>query len=302
MTIPDSIAYLSKKWELGNIRPLVEMSPTSNYAARAYSAPYKTDVVLKILIHDTKEPQALKLFNGNGCVKLLEYDAEYNGLLLENIMPGNTLSTLFPHDDARALEITAALIKKMQQADFSGHLHEFDTVEDWMAFLHTFQSKKIPQQLLEKAYELSQTLLSMPYKKTLLHGDLHHENILQCSDADQRNSDLSDVFFRAGSPGYTKTESWIIIDPKGVVGPVEFEVIRFMMNPIPALLQQSNHLEIIERRIEQLHKLFGFEKQRLRDWLFVQAVLSACWAEQGGGQEYCTYFLSFANIVEKNQI
>ena len=283
-TIPKSIAHLSQKWELSNLRPLIEISPTSNYVARAYSAPYKTDVVLKILIHDTKEQQALKLFNGNGCVKLLEYDAEYNGLLLENVTPGNTLNILLPHDDARALEITAALIKKMQSADFSGHLHEFDTVENWMAFLHTFQSKKIPQLLLEKAYNLSQELLSTPYKETLLHGDLHHENILQ----------------RFAHPELV--EGWIIIDPKGIIGPLEFEVIRFMMNPKPGLLEQPNISEITERRIDQFHMLFGFEKQRLRDWLFVQAILGACWAEHDDNTASFNYFFTLAEIVETIQI
>ena len=179
----------------------------------------------------------MKLFDGNGCVKLLAYDAAYNGLLLEDITPGNTLNILFPDDDAHALEITAALIKKMQRADFSGHMHEFETVEDWMDLLRTFQSAKIPQSILEKAYKLSQELLSTPYEKTLLHGDLHHENILQCAH------DPHDI------------ESWIIIDPKGVVGPVEFEVVRFLMNPVPALLQQSNCREIITKRIDELHRL-----------------------------------------------
>lgn len=73
-TIPESIAHLCQQWQLSNIRPLVAMSTTSNYVARAYSEPYGCDVVLKILIANTKEPQALRLFNGNGYVKLLEYD------------------------------------------------------------------------------------------------------------------------------------------------------------------------------------------------------------------------------------
>lgn len=284
-TIPESVAHLAEKWKLTNMRPLVPMSPTSNYVVRAYSALYNTDVILKIHAcggcSGSQEATALKLFNGNGVVKLLEYDAQYNGLLLEDITPGNTLSTLFPHDDARALEITIALIKKMQSADVSNHVHEFPTVEQWMEELRTFQSTKIPHALLQKAYRLSQALLSIPYKPTLLHGDLHHENILQSSN------DSTDV------------NAWIIIDPKGVIGPVEFEAIRFMMNPIPGLLEQPNVQDITEHRINQLHTLCGFEKQRLIDWLFVQAVLSACWAEQGGGQEFCNYFIRFAQIVEK---
>jgi streptomycin 6-kinase len=274
-TIPESIAHLSQKWQLTDIRPLVKISATSNYVARAYSALYGCDVVLKILIADTKEPQALQLFNGNGYVKLLEYYQEYNGLLLENITPGNTLSTLFPHDDARSLEIMASLIKKMEHTDISGHEKEFPTVEQWMEELRTFESKRIPKDMLQKAYDLSQKLLSKKLPMHLLHGDLHHENIVQCAeDKLDRNS-------------------WVIIDPKGVLGTIEFEVIRFLMNPIPALLEQPSPKDIIERRIAQLHALFGFEKERLHDWLFVQAVLSACWAEEGGGDLF-DYFMHIA--------
>lgn len=279
--IHESIAHLSQKWQLTDIRPLVKISATSNYVARAYSAPHGDDVVLKILIADTKEPQALRLFNGNGYVKLLEYDQEYNGLLLESITPGNTLSTLFPHDDARSLEIMAALVKKMEQIDITGHEKEFPTVEQWMEEIRIFESKKIPRDMLHKAYDLSQKLLSMKLPMHLLHGDLHHENIIQC--AEDKPSPARP------EPG----EGWVIIDPKGVLGSIEFEVIRFLMNPIPALLEQPNPQEIIEHRIAQLHAIFGFEKERLRDWLFVQAILSACWAEEGGGDLF-DYFMQIA--------
>jgi streptomycin 6-kinase len=276
----ESIAHLAQKWALTNIRPLVALSMTSNYVARAYSKPYASDVVLKILIADTKEPEALQLFNGNGYVKLLDYDPEYNGLLLESITPGNTLSTLFPDDDARSLEIMAALIQKIEKTDIAHHEKEFPTVEQWMEELRAIESKKIPKHMLGKAYELSQKLLSKKFHRYLLHGDLHHENIVQCAD---NKLDLN---------------AWKIIDPKGVIGSIEFEVIRFLMNPSPALLEQPNPKKIIERRIEQLHVLFGFEKKRLRDWLFVQAVLSACWAQEGGGDLF-SYFMRIAKSVDE---
>jgi streptomycin 6-kinase len=274
-TIAESITHLSQKWQLTDIRPLVKISATSNYVARAYSAPYGCDVVLKILIADTKEPQSLQLFNGHGYVKLLEYDQEYNGLLLESITPGNTLSTLFPHNDVRSLEIMAGLIQKMQDIDITGHENEFPTVAQWIEEMRNFESKRIPKDMLQKAYELSQKLLSKKLPMHLLHGDLHHENIVQCAE-----DKLDD-------------NSWVIIDPKGVLGTIEFEVIRFLMNPIPALLEQPSPKEIIERRIVQLHEIFGFEKERLHEWLFVQAVLSACWAEEGGGDLF-DYFMQVA--------
>lgn len=122
--------------------------------------------------------------------------------MLESITSGNTLSSLFPHDDARALEITAALIQKIQNTDIKGHETEFPTVEQWMEELRTIESKRIPKDMLKKAYALSQKLLSKKFPLHLLHGDLHHENIVQCAD---NSLDLN---------------SWIIIDPKGVIGSI----------------------------------------------------------------------------------
>ena len=277
--LTDSITVLSQKWELSNLRPLVHNSATNNYVSLAYSSIYSTDVVLKILLANTHEPEALELFNGNGCVKLLDYDPELRGFLLEHISPGTTLKTLFPVNDAQAAQITAEIIKKLHAKNLIPKVHSFKTVNQWLDLLNKFNSNKIPEHLLKKAQQLSETLLRLKQEQYMLHGDLHHENILRSSD-------------EAGV-------DWMAIDPKGVIGPLEYEVGRFIMNPIPDLLQQPNAQEIIKNRIDIFSEIFGFEKQRLSNWTFVQAVLSACWTEQGGSEEFFNYFVKFAEIMEK---
>lgn len=267
------IEKLCNKWQLANIRPLVQTSLTNNYVAVAYSAIYNCDVVLKILIADTHERQALELFNGNGCVKLLDYDDEQKGLLLEYITPGISLKTLFPVDDIKALEVTAQVIKKLQENNPITRASGFKTVNQWLDLLSKSKSKKIPAFLLHRAIKLSNELLSSKQESYLLHGDLHHENILRSCDG------------------------WIAIDPKGVIGPLEYEVGRFIMNPIPDLLKQQNAKEIIQTRVDKFSEIFDFEKQRLIDWVFVQAVLSACWVKEGGDDEFFEYFVKFARLV-----
>lgn len=46
-------------------------------------------------------------------VKLLEYDLDQKGMVLENIQPGVTLRTLFPNNDSKATKITAEIIKNL---------------------------------------------------------------------------------------------------------------------------------------------------------------------------------------------
>lgn len=268
------IIYFSKKWELSNLRSLD--LPFNNYIAIAFSANYNIDVVLKILLVDTHEIEALRLFNGHSCVKLLEYDLDKKGMLLEYIQPGITLKTLFPVNDSEAAKITAEIIKNLVVQNYSQE-SVFKTVNQWLEVLHNLKSKRISEHLLKKAKRLAEQLLSAKQELYLLHGDLHHDNILQ---------------FSVGS------DDWIAIDPKGVIGPLEYEVGRFIMNPFPDLLQHADAKEIIKTRIDIFSEIFGFEKQRLLDWVFVQAVLSACWTEQNKNEMFFNYFIKFAQTIE----
>lgn len=272
-TINDSINKLVTKWKLEKVKPITAVSSNSNNILRAYSALYKINVILKILVQNTYEPEVLKLFNGKGYIALLDYDPEYRGLLLPDIVPGNTLSSLFPKKDIIALEIMAHLVKKMSQINISLNENKFESISDWLQLFHVHKSKKIPKEMLTRALDISKVLLEDHQEQFLLHGDLHQDNILQCA----KNALDSD--------------SWVMIDPKGVIGSIEFEVSRFLFNPLPLLIQQSNPKKIIQRRIEQLNYIFGFQRERLADWFFVQAILSACWAERGGGQEFLNYFI-----------
>ncbi len=230
--------------------------------------------MLKVLVVNTHEPEALKLFNGKGCVKLLEYDPILRCLLLEYVKPGNSLAGLFPQYDDKAIEITADLIKTLHAQDLLNHAIGFKTVNQWLDLLHGFKSKKISSVMLKKSQQLSKDLLGLKQKLYFLHGDLHHENILNNGNR------------------------WIAIDPKGVIGPLEYEVGRFIMNPIPNLLLESNAKDIVKNRIDKFGELFGFDKQRLVDWAFVQAVLSACWTEEGGSEDFFNYFVKFAKTID----
>ena len=54
---------------------------------------------------------ALRLFNGEGACRLIDYDEEKGFLLLERLNPGVMLSTL--EDDEEATHIAAEVMKKI---------------------------------------------------------------------------------------------------------------------------------------------------------------------------------------------
>jgi streptomycin 6-kinase len=88
----------------------------------------------------------------------------------------------------------------------------------------------------------------------LLHGDLHHDNILQ------------------------NGKDWLVIDSKGVIGESAYEEAAFIRNPMPELLTHDNTPNIIPNRITRRAGLLELPSQRIFDWYFVQAVLSWVWA------------------------
>ncbi len=94
----------------------------------------------------------------------------------------------------------------------------------------------------------------------LLHGDLHHENILAA-----------------------EREPWLAIDPKGLVGEPAYEVGAWLRNPMPQLLDMPQPGRILARRINQLAEELGFDRARLRDWGLAQAMLSAWWSMEDSG-------------------
>ena len=97
-------------------------------------------------------------------------------------------------------------------------------------------------------------------ESVLLHGDLHHENILQDG---------------AG---------WVLIDPKGIVGDPVYEAGSFIRNPILPLLNLPEAEKIIDLRIQAFSEAFDWEKKRIEEWCFVQAVVAWTWALEDKGE------------------
>ncbi len=88
----------------------------------------------------------------------------------------------------------------------------------------------------------------------LLHGDLHHFNILR-----------------------GQREPWLALDPKGLIGEREYEIGALLRNPDLEKLDDRALMKLTLRRIALLSEIFGFDRQRLTAWCFAQDVLSVWW-------------------------
>jgi streptomycin 6-kinase len=115
--------------------------------------------------------------------------------------------------------------------------------------------------LVETAEGLFAELLSSMDELVLLHGDLHHYNILSA-----------------------EREPWLAIDPKGVVGEPAYELGAWLRNPVPHVFSWPDARQVTARRVDQFAELLGLDRQRIIGWGIAQAVLSAWWDYEDVGR------------------
>jgi len=308
--LPDLIAEASTRWGLTDVQPAPTLSfnfvafarrdevispKTINHQAigRGCFATAPThDVVLKMGVPNNEmrsEMAALKLFNGEGACRLLDYDEERCWMLLERLNPGVMLATM--EDDDEATRIAAEVMKriwvpwdkvalpKRHRDDVSGAKSLDDNVRDPSLSLRMTDNSKfilltdwflggferlrktyngetgpLNEKLVERVESSVKDFFAENHRPVLMHGDFHHFNIL------------------------SSERGWLVIDPKGVIGPAGYEVGPFMINPWSSFSEGVDYRLKVKRRIDILHEHLGFERERILEWSLAHAVLSAWWS------------------------
>lgn len=257
-----------------NLTPLPHFEPLCYNFVAPVLLQDNSQAVLKLGVPNpelTSEVKALNHYAGHGAARLLKHDAEGGALLLEYIKPGTPLAE-FSADD-KATEIAAQLMLQLWQPSLKlenpGDLQGFRTVEEWakgIGRLHKhFQggTGPFPAKLVDQAESLFRELLDSTDTQIVLHGDLHHWNILRA-----------------------QRQPWLALDPKGVIGDPAFEVAAWMHNPIDLIHHWHNVDKIMSRRLDQFSEILRIDRQRLLGWSLAQAVLSAWWCIEDNSGSY----------------
>ena len=263
--LPELVSAISSRLDLHDLKEVPNL--TYNYVLSGFQG--DNPIILKLGLDNeelTREAFALKCFAGCGAVKVLSEDDGM--LLLERAIPGISLKSYFPNQEHKSIEIACEVMKKLHQASIPEG-HHFPHIKDWLEALDG--DLEIPVYTLQKAREIRDKLLKTTGPDVLLHGDLHHDNILQ------------------------NGEDWLVIDPKGVIGEPAYEVAAFIRNPMPELLHHSDIPNIILNRIIRFAELLGIPAKRIHDWCFVQAVLAQAWALEDGCD--ASYFEQLTKIL-----
>lgn len=256
--LPALIEACEARWSIAVEAPLPDLS--YNYVAPARAVDGRA-LILKLGVPNPElwsEIDALRFYDGRGCARLLAWDLEEGALLLERLVPGRPLSALCAEDDEGATSIAAGVMRALWRE--APPAHNFPTVERWADGFQRLRTRfdggtgPLPEERVRQAEGLFADLLASPGEAVLLHGDLHHANILDAGGG-----------------------AWRAIDPKGVVGEPAYEVGALLRNPFPGLLSWRQPERILARRLEQLAEELGLDCQRLAGWALAQAVLSAWW-------------------------
>ena len=261
--LPSILAACEERWNLTIGAPVGNLS--FNYVAPAILAD-GTEVILKTGLTDEfpSQPEALRHFDGHGAVQLLAYDEHDEAMLLERLKPGTSLRAV--EDDEAAISAATAVMRRLWRPLPAQH-YPFPTVNDWSrAFadvrkLYDGGTGPFPTAMFDKAEKLYAELCASMNEPVLLHGDLHQDNILSA-----------------------ERESWLAVDPKGVIGEPAYEVGAILRNFWPDILSIPDSKSFMARRIDQLSAELGFERERVYNWGFSQAVLSVLWGVEDTGK------------------
>jgi streptomycin 6-kinase len=257
--LPRLVADACDRWSLslGEAFPYPSLSFVAP-AVRSDGSP----VVLKVgFLADELacEIEALRWYDGRGCVRLHDSVAADGVLLLERLLPGTSLELVV--DDAEATCIAAGAMRALWRP--APAEHGFPTVADWLDGLRKLRAHfgggtgPLPARLVARAERLRAELLASRGDPVLLHGDLQHYNILRA-----------------------KREPWLAIDPKGVVGEPAYEVGAFLRNRYGGTDDPGR---LLARRVDQFAEELGLDRRRVAGWGLVGAVLSAWWSIEDGG-------------------
>jgi streptomycin 6-kinase len=259
-SLPAFLEEVSSRWSLTLLPPYPNL--TYNYVAPVLLED-GTEVVLKAGIPHEElltEIAALQVYEGCGVARLLQSDAEQGVFLLERLRPGTVLTTLADEvHDEEATSIAASVMRSLWKSAPSNST--FPTVTEWAQGMQRLRSHfgggvgPFPVRLVEEAEGLFTDLLASMAPPVLLHGDLHHDNILSAERA-----------------------PWLAIDPKGLIGEPAYEVGALLRNLWPERHRLSNPARILERRLSILSEELDLDRERLRGWAMAQAVLSAWWS------------------------
>lgn len=204
-------------------------------------------------------------WNGRGAAQVYEHDGP--ALLMERleVWPSLTEMVAAGRDD----EATRILCRAAAQLPRSQPWPELPTLRRWFRGLEEVAPSA--GGIFTLALTTAHELLDLPQDVGVLHGDIHHGNLLSTAEGE-----------------------WRFIDPKGLIGERGFDYANILCNPDLDTVSAPGRLAGQARIISDEA---GLDYARLLRWTLAYAGLSAAWHLEDGENETARRTLDVARIT-----
>jgi streptomycin 6-kinase len=191
-------------------------------------------------------------WQGDGAARVLAHEGP--ALLLERAPGGMALAEMARHGrDDEASNILCAVVARLHapRPEPPPALTDLPT---WFQGLEACAAAR--GGIFATAAATARDLLASARDVGVLHGDIHHGNVLDFGP-----------------------RGWLAIDPKGLWGERGFDYANLFCNPDA---ETATSPERFLRRLEVVAASAGLERRRLLQWILAWAGLSACWHLEDG--------------------
>ena len=210
-----------------------------------------------------REAAALGAFTG-GAARVVAFDSSLGVLVTERILPGSDIRPLSRLDDDAATRRVAELAVMLRTDQVAA-----TALPSLSAIGEAFdgpRDPRLPDDIRDGAHAIFLELMASPAEKVVLHGDLHHMNVLSAD------------------------EGWRAIDPHGWIGDPAFEAAALLANPRGLVeggdARGMDGRDLAKRSLRRsaiYAETAGLDLDRVRAWGYVGCVIAELWMLESHG-------------------
>ncbi|WP_280452498.1 aminoglycoside phosphotransferase family protein [Nocardia cyriacigeorgica] len=263
--LPDLVARRCRDWDLELIgAPFIG-------GTHSYVAPVRCHddqvAVLKVPFVDEEnvgEPAGLHWYDGDGAIRLFDFDPAGGAMLLEWARPGIPLLWQprqplegAPENTDRVL-IAAALYRRLRRepgelpAGYPAPPTVADAVAEWARWPEDDDiAAALPAPLLDQAARWCAELAERDGPLLIVNRDTHLGNIVAA-----------------------EREPWLLIDPKPYLGEAAFDAGFLILKQVQSDPDRADARQMVARTADAL----GVDRERARGWAFLRAMEQVVWA------------------------
>ena len=237
------------------------------------------ELALKLVwphVESRDEPLVLRHWDGHGAVRLVAADPGRSVLLLEALDATRDLRSV---DVDTACLVAGDLLRQLHVPAPAGLRRLSTFAQEQLARLEASEGA-LPRRMLERTATLVRDLTADDRcDATLVHTDLHYENVL------------------ASRPGSGRPD-WLAIDPHAMAGHPGFEIQPLLRNRTDELGTGSAFRNLVRRRLEICCEAAGIDEDEALAWTYVHTAVEAGWAAGDGDRDAVSFNVALLKALD----